>query len=283
MREEIKVWRAPGWDEIELHRGTSVNRAVPRHWHEEYQLCLIQGGAGELFYRGAAHPNPTWSLFVVHPGEVHSNRATVPEGCTYRTLNADPHIFSRAASEIAGRDRGLPFFPAPVLLEADLLERFLRFHILLEQPGSPLERESALLETLAPLILRHAQDRPLARPPRREPAAVARARDYLEANYTKNVSLAVLARVAGLSSYHLNRAFRAAYGLPPHAFQTQLRVARARKLLRLGWPPAAVATETGFTDQSHLHRHFTRVVGVTPGAFRHCGRKNIQDVGAAGA
>ncbi|MGH9335698.1 MAG: helix-turn-helix domain-containing protein, partial [Vicinamibacteria bacterium] len=95
----------------------------------------------------------------------------------------------------------------------------------------------------------------------------------LEAHFAESVSLALLSGVAGLSSFHLNRAFRLAYGLPPHAFQTQLRVARARKLLREGLPPAAAAAETGFTDQSHLHRHFKRVVGVTPAVFR----KNVQD------
>jgi AraC-like DNA-binding protein len=106
---------------------------------------------------------------------------------------------------------------------------------------------------------------------------VARARDYLEAHFSENVSLALLSRVAGLSSFHLNRAFRIAYGLPPHAFQTQLRITRARKLLREGWSPSAAASEAGFADQSHLHRHFKRVVGVTPAVFRAGGRKNVQD------
>jgi len=89
------------------------------------------------------------------------------------------------------------------------------------------------------------------------------------------------ARVAGLSPCHLNRVFRRALGLPPHAFQTQLRVVRAGALLRRGWPLAAVAAETGFADQSHLTRRFKTVVGVTPGAYRE--RKNVQDrAGAAG-
>jgi AraC family transcriptional regulator len=31
---------------------------------------------------------------------------------------------------------------------------------------------------------------------------------------------------------------------------------------------ADVAKECGFSDQSHLARHFQRIVGVTPGAWR---------------
>jgi AraC-like DNA-binding protein len=275
--EVIRVWRTPGWSGLELHRGTTVTRLVPRHWHEEYQLCLIEAGAGELFYRGAFHPNPTRSLFIVHPGEVHSNRATADEGCSYRVLIADPELFRSVWSEMAAVDRGLPFFPDPVLLEDDVLERFRRFHVLSGVAGRELERDGALVEMLARLS-RHAQHGGIRqRPVRCESRAVARARDYLEENFRENLALALLSRVAGLSTFHFNRAFRAAYGMPPHAYQTQLRITRARKLLREGWPPAAVAAEIGFTDQSHLHRHFKRVVGVTPAAFRASGRKNVQD------
>lgn len=276
MGEAIRVWRAPGWSGLELHRGRTVTRPVPRHWHEEYQLCLIEAGAGELFYRGAFHANPTRSLFIVHPGEVHSNRATAEEGCSYRVLIADPEVLRSAWSEIAGRDCGLPFFPNPVLLEGEILERFRRFHVLSGGAGPDLERDGSLVEFLT-LLLRHAERGRDLRAVRPESRGVARARDYLEAHFSENVSLALLSRVAGLSSFHLNRAFRYAYGLPPHAFQTQLRVTRARKLLREGWSPAAAASETGFTDQSHLHRHFKRVVGVTPAVFRAGGRKNVQD------
>ena len=60
---------------------------------------------------------------------------------------------------------------------------------------------------------------------------------------------------------------RAQMGLTPHAFQTNLRIARARALLSAGQPPAAVAATCGFADQAHLTRTFKRAVGVTPGRF----------------
>ena len=64
--------------------------------------------------------------------------------------------------------------------------------------------------------------------------------------------------------------------MPPHAFQTQVRVARAKALLLRGWPISQAAAHTGFADQSHLTRHFKRLVGVTPGQYRQ-GSKNVQD------
>lgn len=274
MQEQIKVWCTSLPEPVELHRGVGVARLVPRHWHEEFQLCLIQRGAGELFYRGTHHPTPASSLFIVHPGEVHTNRATVPAGCDYRSLNAPPEVLRRAATALTGREQSLPpFFPVPVLSEGGILRRFLRLHELLEGAASRLERDSALLDTLTRLVERHAERPPASRRDGREPGAAARVREYLEGHYAEEVPLAQLARLAGLSPCHLNRVFRRMHGIPPHAFQTQLRLTRARYLLRQDWAPAVVAAETGFVDQSHFTRRFKAVVGLTPGAYR----KNVQD------
>ena len=56
-------------------------------------------------------------------------------------------------------------------------------------------------------------------------------------------------------------------GLTPHAYLNHIRVLRARDLLRQGCPIAQAAVNVGFVDQSHLHRHFKRIVGVTPGQY----------------
>jgi AraC-like DNA-binding protein len=55
--------------------------------------------------------------------------------------------------------------------------------------------------------------------------------------------------------------------MPPHAYQTHVRVRRARSLLRDGLPIGAVAARVGFYDQAQLTRHFKRIVGLTPGRY----------------
>jgi AraC-like DNA-binding protein len=64
--------------------------------------------------------------------------------------------------------------------------------------------------------------------------------------------------------------------MPPHTWLTDARVRRARHLLDAGSAPAEAAVAVGFTDQPHLNRHFTRIVGVPPGAYQR-ERKNVQD------
>lgn len=267
-QEEIRVWRPAGVGGVEVQRGVGVARVVARHWHEEFQLCLIEEGAGELVYRGARHATPAASLFVVHPGEIHSNRAYDERGCSYRSLFVEPGVM--------GQEGRVPFFRESVVFERGALGMFVRLHVALERPASSLERGSLLLAFSTMLVERFGERRPGANAFVVKRAGVERACEYLRECYAENVSLERLAGLVGLSPFHFSRVFTEQVGMPPHAFQTQVRVARAKALLACGWAVAQAAAQTGFADQSHLTRHFKRLTGVTPGQYRR-GSKNVQD------
>jgi AraC-like DNA-binding protein len=93
------------------------------------------------------------------------------------------------------------------------------------------------------------------------------ARAFLHDALADKITLDVLAAHAELDKYHLVRAFRSAVGVPPYEYLTQLRVWKARELLRHGARVTEAAQAVGFYDESQLHRHFRRIVGVTPGRF----------------
>ena len=92
-------------------------------------------------------------------------------------------------------------------------------------------------------------------------------RDYLAAHAYQSVTLDQASAALGQSVGHLSRSFRATFATSPHAFVIGLRVEQARRLLLDGWPPAEAATLTGFCAQAHLHRHFHRHTGTTPGRY----------------
>ncbi len=102
--------------------------------------------------------------------------------------------------------------------------------------------------------------------PERSPA-IRRAIEWLRAHLAEPVTLDELALEIGLDKFHLCHAFRAQLGIPPYAYLTRLRIARARELLARGARPSEIASQLGFCDQSQLHRHFKKIVGVTPGQF----------------
>jgi AraC family transcriptional regulator len=93
--------------------------------------------------------------------------------------------------------------------------------------------------------------------------------DYIEDNLAENVSLSDLAAVVGLSVSHFKVLFREAVGVPPHQYLIQRRVERARNLLgESALSISQIATRTGFAHQSHLARHMSRVLGVSPKSLR---------------
>ncbi len=259
-------------------RATYVTHTFSRHTHESYAIGVIESGVEEFTYQGAVHKAPAGSVVVIHPGEVHTGHAGIPSGWTYRMLYPEVTLVQRAVSEL---HQWQPYFPDPVIQDRQLATQLRQMHISIETSTSPLARESCFLWTFAQMVLRHADSKGLAK--RRSVAPVAQCQvqciqDYLRANYANSISLEQLAGVANLKPLRLLRVFRQAVGLPPHAYLVQVRVSRAKALLSTGLPIAQVAADTGFTDQSHLHRHFKRLVGVTPRQYALGCCKNVQDL-----
>ncbi len=170
--------------------------------------------------------------------------------------------------DVTGRSfKGTPSFSRLLLTDRELALGFHRAHRALEGKVGTLEADESMFGFLARLFERHGNAIivPLQT---RESSAVHRARDYLVENYTHDIGLEELAKLAGLSRAHLIRAFRKEFHITPHAFLTDKRVREAKALLRRGWSAADTAYHCGFADQAHFSRHFKARTGVTPGAYR---------------
>jgi AraC family transcriptional regulator len=93
--------------------------------------------------------------------------------------------------------------------------------------------------------------------------------DYFESNLHRNVTLSELSALVDLSPRYFCAAFKEAVGRPPHQFQIERRVERAKVLLlNPGLSLADVALMVGFSSQSHLSDYFRRITGITPAKYR---------------
>ncbi|WP_225561862.1 AraC family transcriptional regulator [Rhodanobacter sp. DHB23] len=96
-----------------------------------------------------------------------------------------------------------------------------------------------------------------------------RACEVLDAHLNGGMPLQQVAAECGISTGHFSRAFRLSMGITPHAWLMRRRVDVATSLMRDGKQTlAAIALASGFADQSHLTRVFTRAMGVSPGEWR---------------
>lgn len=263
VQESLRLWRPEGMAGVEVvhaERSVRLQSAV----HDLYTFTLVTRGAVDWRYRGRDFHTAAGGLGIIPPGEPH--RLThIAAALDFKILLVEPPALDEAARELRGDARApdLRLFVRDPLLAAELA----RFHAALLDGSTALERQTRLALALKLILTRAVEDEGAAPARVDDPAAVRRAREYLDEHWARDISLDELARAAHASKFHLVRTFRARMGLPPHAYQIELRMGRARDLLSRGFPVSHVAFETGFADQSHFHRHFRRLMGMTPGEY----------------
>ncbi|MEW5667497.1 AraC family transcriptional regulator [Pseudomonas putida] len=254
---------------IESVRAHFVGHAYDPHWHDSFLVGVTEQGVQQFNCRRVRHRSTPGQVFLLEPGDIHDGLAPTEEGFTYSTLYLEPAWLDqqlRALYEHAPGD-SLPSF-ADTLCHDERLARAtaLAFRAVHDQ-DLRIVRQTAMDDLLA-CLTRHLHWRRRINPDPRLPLTAQRARDFLHANLERDIGLEDLAQACGIDRFRLTRAFKAAFGIAPHAYLIQLRLARARHLLAQGQTPAEVAVALGFADQSHLGRWFRRAYQLTPADYR---------------
>ncbi|WP_240356199.1 AraC family transcriptional regulator [Myxococcus eversor] len=254
---------------IESIRAHFTGHAYDPHFHDAYLVGVTEQGLQEFSCRRALHQSTPGRVILIEPGETHDGHARDETGFTYLMLYLEPSWVAQACERVAdgrGVSQG-PGFQATLTEEPRLAAHIQRAFWRLRGTGSRLARDEAL-EELAAALTPQLGASVVTRLGEAAHRSTRRAREFLRARMEEDLGLEELARECGANRFQLSRAFRAAYGLPPHAYLVQLRLAAARGSLARGETPASVAVAVGFADQSHLGRWFRRAYGLTPAAYR---------------
>jgi AraC-like DNA-binding protein len=90
---------------------------------------------------------------------------------------------------------------------------------------------------------------------------------YMHNQYDSPIQLSDLSRAAMLSNSHFQRLFKKQLAISPMRYLQSLRIDKAKTLIQADKSMVEVALSTGFYDQSHFHKYFKQLVGMTPGAY----------------
>ena len=263
----VRVYRLGAAFGEEIVHAHYVQHRFARHAHEHLVIALVEKGIQQYTYQGSLHRTPPGQIFFVNTGEPHTGEPATEDGYLYRTLCLHPLVFTRLAREVTGRE-ALPHFRDSVVSDRGLFTRLLRLHRAVADGAPTIDRESFMLAVVEHLTRTHVEKRREGLRVGREDLVVRQVREYLEAHYAQDVSLAQLGALTSRSSFHLARAFSKVCGLPPHAYLESIRVQHARELLRSGTSVVDTALSVGYTDQSHFTHRFRRHTGITPGQYR---------------
>jgi len=233
----------------------------PRHTHDEYGIGLIVGGAHRSWSGRGTVEAGCGSIITCNPGEVHDG-APIGDSRAWKMLYLAPPVVAAIVDDMRDAATAQFEFTAPVIgqrLQALAFESAYR--ALTGRCADPELAQERLMLLFAGLLHR----KPVA--PSRVPAGLSNAKARIDDDPSKAVTLAELAREAGVSRFQLLRGFARLTGLTPHAYIVQRRVEAARALIAQGATIADAAAACAFSDQSHFNRAFVDRFGFTPGAY----------------
>ncbi|MFE5846073.1 AraC family ligand binding domain-containing protein [Streptomyces niveus] len=265
-REQARHWRYPELPGVDLLRARYIRKTFVKHTHETFVMAAITHGVDVFHHGGSLQYAGPGSVALVNPETPHTGHAQGPEGWQYGAVYPSTDLVAEIAAETT-RISGTPGFVTPVVDDpyaVHLVHQVLRA----ADEGNALAADTLLRVAVTRLLRVNGGTLPQRTVRGAGARTAVRARAVLEGRLADPPSLERLAAGLGTSPFALLRAFRDTYGMPPHTWLTDARVRRARHLLDAGTAPAEVAGLVGFTDQPHLNRHFTRIVGVPPGAYR---------------
>jgi AraC family transcriptional regulator len=185
-------------------------------------------------------------------------------------LGIDPQFFQQQAISAAQADLQLTphFAQTDPLLHG--LALALRQELALGQPGGKLYIQSATVMLVQHLLRQYSDTQANYTPTSGLPAHhLNYILDYMREHLAADLDLEQLAQQLKLSQSHFTHLFRKSTGQSPYQYVLQLRVERAKELLKVGnLSISDVAIAVGFYDQSHLTKQMKRLLGLTPRQFR---------------
>jgi AraC-like DNA-binding protein len=229
------------------------------HRHDTYAIgCTLSGVQSFSYRKGMVHSQPGGTI-VLHPDEPHDGHAGTDAGFHYRMLYIEPALIQRV---LGGRP--LPFVTGGRSDDPRLFAAAGTLLRAMDSAMEPREEDDAIFD------LAHALAAAAGAPRGRQAVdyrAAELARACLRDNVDRPVTLDELEQASGRDRWSLSRDFRVLYGTSPHRYLVMRRLDMVRRLAAAGQPLADAAASAGFTDQSHMTRHFTRAFGHSPGRW----------------
>jgi AraC-like DNA-binding protein len=258
----VRAWRPEVPGVVEVFHAHMISHVYPMHTHEAWTLLIVDDGMVRYDLHRHEHGVLDQVVTLLPPQVPHNGRAATSAGFGKRVVYLD---LSHVPASLIGQAVDQPLLPDPLLRQ-----RIHQLHRVLEQPGEEFEAENRLAFITERLRchLSHPSD-PAG--PRSCAKMAYDLRDLIDARFREKVTLREASNALHAHPAHLVRMFSREFGISPHQYMTSRRVDLARRLLLGGMPPGLAAAEVGFCDQSHLSRHFTRVLGTTPGRYARSG------------
>ena len=262
--EAGSIWSRSLGEGLEIVETSGLKSGYAPHNHDSYVVGLTRHGVQRFRYRGEEQEAVRGQAFVLHPGETHDGRPGTENGYGYRSIHISPHHVADAAG-----GHHLPFVKDVVSSDQRLAAGIARL-LKAENMGRGDPEITEILADLAETF-QHLSGQDTRQDLERY-QIIRRVREHLHTAWRSDIRMADLEREHGLSRYAIARQFRRYFGVSPSRYVILRRLDRAKHLIAERKSLADAAYAAGFSDQSHMTRHFLYAFGMTPGRWRNLSR-----------
>ena len=261
MMEEKRIIVYDEQLKIEAYQFIGVMQKFPNHFHDYYVIGFIEKGKQLLFYNNNEYLLKAGDILLLNPLDSHSCDSEDGKALDYLCLNISKGVMKKIAKEIF-TIAYLPEFKTPVIFSSDLVDDLKLLHEMIMKKERGFFKEELFYLLLEQLIKEYAVLKPDKSFEFKEP--FKKAKQFLDNNYEKQISLHELSQISGMNKYTLIRNFTHEMPITPYQYLETIRINQAKKLLEAGNDLTETAILSGFSDQSHFTRFFKKLIGLTP-------------------
>jgi AraC-like DNA-binding protein len=237
-----------------------------RHAHSSLSVIMLTHGEKSYHLERKNMKVFAGQIAIANPGEVHGCEYVGSQAWAHRTWYVSAELLAMLSVEM-GLKRSAEIKQS--VIDCSKTSEYLVNAHQSCSIGNELDQEAAAVEALTNLLNGFGSES-VANNALQSKAAAARVSlyiDLLRANAASPLSLALLAKHAGVGRYQVIRDFRQVLRMSPGDYLRYVRLANARQMLRSGATLTEAAINAGYSDQSHFSRVFKRVFGYTPSHY----------------
>lgn len=261
---EIEFYRDNDLPFFELKSCNTSALSYKKHAHEEYSIGIVDQGKSRFWYEGKVDEVHSKTMVFLPPDLVHSCNPVNRNQWEYKML-----YVRREWVQGLMESRESNILNNPIVKNVSKCGNIKTVSRILENVKAkinPLEKEASILAVFELALSGEKKVCPVN--VKSEQPKLKITKEYLQNYFTQKVTLDQLEQVSGVNKFHIIRLFKEQFKIPPHAFQTMLRINYAKKELGKNRQTAEIALDAGFYDQSHFIKVFKSYTGVTPDRYQ---------------
>ena len=244
------------------------------HSHPFSELFYVINGQGAFLAEGSEFPVKQNDMVIINPHVQHTEKSLPGAPLNYIVLGIEGSSFS--FGRLATARAGVSSQPTPDTVYKHNMSKtnvYSYLNIMLEEITEQQEDYEAvcqnLLEVLLICILRSGSLSVVPDNSRLLNRECTQIKNYLDANYSEDITLDTLSALTHMNKYYLAHTFTKYMGLSPINYLLQKRIQEGKSLLEsTSYSIAQISDLLGFSSQSYFSQAFRKATGMTPMQYR---------------